>query len=274
MKTWDGCRQCPCMSRIMVETMSNGHQTGIYTRYFNLRQKVFLVNMSEERNSEVYESLSGVVSASGMDTLELTIPHVGSGPHHFEVGKTSFKLISESLGNGIQVQGDLTGVVGTVFQLRLHGPLEMFQRRVVPRVDCVARIFQLCGTFTLGHFNKEWKRVITHLRNNGQLQGLVLQKSTINLSAGGIGLIVDVNKRPSPISLFIISLDDDLPVCVLAESVWDKRVEEGLRCGFRFIHILKVDQERINNFVADKLKKSGGSHLDYKRNKMLIDSMG
>lgn len=272
----EGCyRLCMVALGNTESSMSNNTQTSNYTRYFSPRQKVFLVNMSAERDSEIYESLSGVVSSSNRDTIGLMIPQIGTGTHQYEVGKTTFKLISEALGSGIQVLGDLTGLVaGNIFQFRLHGQLEMFQRRIVPRVEFVARIFQLSGNFSLGHFNKEWKRVIGHLHNNGQLPGLVLQKTNVNLSAGGIGLPVDANKRPTPISLLILSLDDDLPICVLAEIVWEKRVDEGLRCGFRFIQILKADQERINNVVADNIRKSGGTHLDYRRNKVLVDKMG
>lgn len=250
-------------------------QTANFTRYFSQKQKVYLINVSPERDSEVYDSLSGTVTGCSADTIEVMIPHYGPGQQHVEAGKTSFKLTSEALGSGIQVLADLTGIIsGNVFQLRLHGLMEMFQRRVVSRIEFVACIYQVCGNYSLNHFKKEWKRAAAHLRTHGHLPGLALQKVTINLSAGGIGFVVDPGKRPTAISLFIFSLEEDPPVCALAETVWEKRLDEGLRCGFRFISILKSDQERINNFVADKIRKSGGIHLDYKRNKVLLDKMG
>ena len=254
--------------------MSNHSHNSDYSRYFSLRQKVYLVNMSAERNSEIYESLSGVVTSSGVHSLELMITHVGHGAHDDEVGRATYKLISEALGSGIQVLADLTGIInGNVFQFRMHGTLEMFQRRAAPRVEFSARIYHLCGNFPLAFFRKEWKRVMDHLRNNGELPGLVLQMRGINLSAGGIGLTVDEKKQATPLSMFFIALDEGLPVCALAETIWEQRVDEGLRCGFRFIHILKSDQERINSCISDLIRKSGGTHLDYKRNWVLVDKM-
>jgi len=244
-----------------------------YSRYFSLRQKVYLVNVSAERNSEIYESLSGVVTSSGIASLELMITHGGHGTHGNEIGRSTYKLISEALGSGIQVLADLTGIVaGNIFQFKMHGTLEMFQRRVVPRVEFSAPIFHLRGNFPLAFFRREWKRVTDHLRNNGVLPGLVLQETEINLSAGGIGLTVD-EKQSTPLSMFFIALDAGLPVCALAETVWEQRVAEGLRYGFRFIHILKSDQERINSCISDLIRKSGGTHLDYKRNWALVDKM-
>jgi hypothetical protein len=245
-----------------------------YSRYFSLRQKVCLVNMSAERNDEVYESLSGVVTSSGMDSLELMITHGGNSAYEEEVGKATFKLTSEALGSGIQVLADLIGIVaGTIFRFRMHGTLEMFQRRIVPRIELTAPFFHLRGNFPLAFFKKEWKRVMDRLRNNGELPGLVLRETRINLSAGGVGFTVDANNRPTPLSMFFVALDKGLPVCALAETVWEKNVDGELHCGFRFIHILKSDQERINSFISDSIQKSGGTHLDYKRNWVLVDKM-
>jgi len=245
-----------------------------YSRYFSLRQKVCLVNMSAERNGEIYESLSGVVTSSGMDSLELMITHGGSSAYEEEVGKATYKLTSEALGSGIQVLADLIGIVaGTIFRFRMHGTLEMFQRRIVPRIQITVPFFHLRGNFPLAFFKKEWKRVMDHLRNNGELPGLVLRETIINLSAGGVGLTVDANNRPTPLSMFFIALDKGLPVCALAETVWEKRVDGELQCGFRFIHILKADQERINGCISDSIRKDGGTHLDYTRNWVLVDKM-
>ena len=254
--------------------MSPSSHTSDYSRYFILRQKVYLVNMSMERNSEIYESLSGVVISSSLDSLELMITHGGHGALDDEAVKATYKLTSEALGGGIQVLADLTGIAsGNLFHFRMHGTLEMFQRRIVPRVEFSAPIFHLRGNFPLSFFKKEWKRVMEHLRTNSKLPGLVLQETRINLSAGGIGISADADNRPSPLSMFFIELDAGLPVCALAETVWEKRVGEGLQCGFRFIHILKADQERINSCISDLTRKDGGTHLDYKRNWVLVDKM-
>jgi hypothetical protein len=245
-----------------------------YSRYFGLRQKVYLINMSAERNCDIYESLSGFVTASNVDSVELMITHCEPGTHDAEVGKATYKLTSEALGSGIQVLANLIGVVaGNIFQFRLHGALEMFQRRTVPRVVLSARIFHLRKTLPLESFKKEWRRIIDHLRHNSVLQGLTLQKTTVDLSAGGIGLTVELINRPTPLSMFFIALDTGPPVCTLAETVWEQHEDEGVRCGFRFIQILKADQERINNCVSDEMRKNGGTYMDYKRNWVLVDRM-
>ncbi|MFZ2948125.1 MAG: PilZ domain-containing protein, partial [Desulfuromonadaceae bacterium] len=245
-----------------------------YSRYFCPRQKVYLVNMSAERDNEIYESLSGVVTSSNMDSLELMIPHSGNSTLDDDGGKTTYKLTSEALGSGIQVLVDLTSIVsGNIFQFRIHGTLEMFQRRVVPRIEFTSKIFQMCGNYPLAFFRKEWKRVMDHQRTNGVPPRLVLKETEINLSAGGIGFAVDPASRPTPLSMLFVELGEGLPVCALAEIVWEQKVGEKRRYGFRFIYILKTDQERINRFIGDALSKSGGAHLDYTRNWVLVDKM-
>jgi hypothetical protein len=262
-------------SATLAAKMSPLSHNNDYSRYFKLRQKVYLVNMSAERNRMVYESLSGVVTSSGTDSLEIMITHGGGDMHGDGVGVATYKLTSEALGSGIQVLAELTGITaGIVFKFRMHGTLEMFQRRDVTRVELSARILHLRGNFPLAFFKKEWRRVMEHLQINSVLPGLVLQDTRFNLGAGGIGLTVDANNRPTPLSMFFISLDEGSPVCALAETLWERGLDEGmLRCGFRFIHILKSDQERINNRVSDLMRKNGGTHLDYKRNWVLMDKM-
>jgi hypothetical protein len=255
--------------------MSQNLSVNDYNRFFSLRQKVYLVNISEERNSDVYESLSGVVFSCNADTLELIISQDGYGIDDREVGKTAYKLTSESLGSGIQIQANLIGIVaGNIFQLRMHGSLEMFQRRSAPRVDLSAKIFQLNGNFPLTTFKKKWQQVREQLSNNRKLPGLVLKETEVNLSVGGIGFMVDTEIRPTPLSMLFIAIDEGLPICVLTETAWNQRAGKGVRCGFRFIHILKVDQDRINSYLSKLVRESGGIYQDYKRNWVLIDKMG
>jgi hypothetical protein len=126
-----------------------------YSRYFSLRQKVCLVNMSAERNDEVYESLSGVVTSSGMDSLELMITHGGNSAYEEEVGKATFKLTSEALGSGIQVLADLIGIVaGTI-----SGSACTARWRCSSAVSSLALSSQLhsstCAEISRSHFSKK-----------------------------------------------------------------------------------------------------------------------
>lgn len=113
-----------------------------------------------------------------------------------------------------------------------------------------------------------------HLQGgDGMLPGLVMEDKEVNLSAGGVGLRVAAVNRPTPLSMFFVSMDAGRPVCALAETIWQRSVDDQLRCGFRFIQILKADQERLSLFVSDMLKKDGTVSLDYKRNWVLVDKM-
>jgi hypothetical protein len=201
--------------------------------------------------------------------------HDGLGTHHEEAEKTTYKLTSEALGSGIQILTDLTGIAaGNMYQLRMHGPLEMFQRRMAPRVDISAEIFHLHGNFPLATFKRKWKQVRDQLSKDHVLPGLILQETKINLSVGGVGYMADSTNRPTPFSMFFIALDESGPVCALTETVWDRHEGKGLRCGFRFIHILKTDQELISSYLGRLIRESGGSYQDYKRNWVLVDKMG
>lgn len=254
--------------------MSSQSQTNDYSRYFSLRQKVCLVNMSAGRNTQIYESLSGIVTSSDRDLLGLQIVHDGAFTLDEGSDQTTYKLTSEAMGNGIQVLADLIEIVSdNIYKFRMHDTLEMFQRRIAPRVEFPANIFQLNGNFSLAVFKKKWKQVMDHLNSSGVLPGLVLKMTPINLSAGGIGFTAEATIQVTPLSMFFIALDEGLPVCALAEIVWEQRTNEGLRCGFRFIHILKTDQERINRYIGNLQQKTGATHPDYKRNWALMDKM-
>lgn len=260
-------------STSLAAKMAIQTNTSDYSRYFSLSQKIFLVKMSSEHNSDIYESLSGIITSSDMNSIELRINHSGADAFIEEVGKTTYKLTSEAFASGIQVLADLISVAGNIFKFQMHGTLEMFQRRSVSRVELSAPVFHLRRNFQLSFYKKEWNRVMDHLRNNRELPGLVLKETNINLSAGGLGLTIDSNDLATPLSMFFIKLDEGLPVCAIAEKVWEKSGDDGLCCGFRFIHILKADQERINNYTSDIIRKNGGTSIDYKRNWELVDKM-
>ena len=255
--------------------MSQNHSSNDYSRYFSLRQKVYLINLSALRNNEIYESLSGTVTSCGTETLELLISHDGHGTLDEEIGKTTYKLTSEALGSGIQIMADLTGIIsGSIFQLRMHGALELFQRRIAQRVEISAQIFQLRGNYPLTLFKKKWKQVRDQLTGSQALPGLVLQETKINLSVGGVGFTVEATIRPTPLSMFFVALNESRPICALTETVWEQRDGETVRCGFRFIHILKADQERINSYLSTVVRERGETYQDYKRNWVLVDKMG
>lgn len=235
------------------------HQTD-YSRYFALRQKATLINMSHDRDRDHFESLSGYVVARHGDMVELHIPYpVDYDPFATAGGTTTYKLTSESLGNGIQVIADLVKVIaGNIFQLQLRGSLELFQRRAAPRVDATIRLFNLRRDVSLTFLRKEWKRIVEYMKSKGLPPSVVLRETPVNLSMGGIRLSIGAPTPPLPLSLFFFDFDDGLPpVCALAESVWNRQENNELICGHRFIQILKADQERIGRFVQAVQRRQG-----------------
>lgn len=237
----------------------HSHQTD-YSRYFALKQKVFLINMSEGRDKEHYESSSGYVVARHWDIVELHMyyPVDQESPDSAAV-HTCYKLTSESLGNGIQVMADLVRVLrGNVLQLRLRGNIELFQRRKAPRVDATIKLFHLRRDVSLTLFRNEWKRISGYMKAKGLPPGLVLRDTPVNLSIGGIRLSIGANTQPSALSMFFLDLDDGLPpVCALAETVWISHENEVVICGHRFIQILKADRDRINLYLQAVRKEAG-----------------
>jgi len=229
-----------------------------YTRYFALKQKATLINMSHDRDREHFESLSGYVVARHGDMVELHIPYpVDYDP--FAGEKTTYKLTSESLGSGIQVMTDLIKVVaGNIFQLQLRGNPELFQRRTSPRVDTTVKLFNLRRDVSLTFLQKEWKRIVEYMKSKGLPPSVVLRDTPINLSMGGIRLAIRTTSPPLPLSLFFFDFDDNLPpVCALAESVWNRRENDTFICGHRFIQIQKADQERIGRYIQTIQKQQG-----------------
>lgn len=253
----------------------NSHQTD-YSRYFALKQKATLINMSEKRDQAHFESLSGYVVASHADILELYILYPVDYDHFGTAeGKTSYKLTSESLGSGIQVMTDLIQVMaGNIFQLRLRGNLELFQRRCAPRITTTVKLFNLRRDLSLSFLRKEWKRIVEYMQSKGLPPAIILKDTSVTLSIGGIGLSIEATANPSPLSIFFIDVADGLPpVCTLAEIAWNKPENGELICGHRFIQILKSDQERIGRYVQEIQKKSGEAITAAKANWELLDRM-
>jgi hypothetical protein len=253
--------------------MTYHHQTD-YSRYFSLRQKATLINMSEERDADCFESLSGYVAGRSSDMIELHIPYYPIEPNQLDSTdySVSYKLTSESLGNGIQVMTDLVKIVnGNIFQLKLRGTLELFQRRSTPRIDITVKLFKIKQELPLSSLKIEWKKVKDHLQANILPSSVFFQERPVNLCTGGISIS---DTQPSPVSMFILDIMDNLPpICVIAENAWQRRENEELKCGYSFIQILKSDQDRIERFVYNVMKESGAVLPTKKTNWELVDRM-
>lgn len=247
-----------------------------YSRYFIPNQKVSLINMTEGRNREHFESLSGHVVASQGDNFEIQLlypiePETSTSPEK----RMSFKLTSEAMGSGIQVMADLLKIgFGNVIHLRLRDNLEIFQRRKSPRIDTTINLLQLRKDLPIFSFRREWSRIMEHLQAKGLPPNFVLQEAPVNLSNAGIRHRIDLQMNPSGLSMFFIDVDDGLlPVCALAEMVWKRADKNELVCGHRFIHIQKADQERLNRHIQAFRKRMGLPQPAPKNNWELLDRM-
>lgn len=246
-----------------------------YSRYFSPRQKVFLINMSEVRDVEEYESLSGIVAECGQDTLEVRVPYFSEqlftpgGPEFL-----TFKITTESMGVGLQITAELSCVKpGNIFCFKLKGLLETYQRRQTPRVDTTIKIYRISQEYSLAVYRKEYRRIITYRKNHGAVPNLKLVETDVNISAGGIGLSVGLKDTLSTLSMFFFDLEDGQPpVCALAEIVWSRKEEASQRCGHRFIQIMKSDQQRLGKYVQ-ALRKSQGLPDNSRTNWELLDRM-
>lgn len=248
-----------------------------YSRYFSIKQKAYLINMSEERDREQYDSLSGFIVNRRGNVIELQIPYMtDQGAPDASSGTATYKLTTESLGVGLQMIADLVNITeGNIFHLQLRGNLEIYQRRQTPRIELSLKLYNLHQDYSLTAYRKEFKRATDYVKSQGGLpHNIILKEVPVNLSVGGIRLTYDADVLTYPLSLFFIDVDDNLaPVCAVAELVWNRLEDSKRSCGYRFIHILKNDQERINRFVMGAQKKMGIKVVTQKVNWELLDRM-
>jgi PilZ domain len=241
--------------------MRNAHSPHVdFSRYFVPKQRVFLINISEERDRDQYESLSCTIVSCNGSTIELKTRYA-TGQEYTETSarQTTYKLTSESMGSGIQVMADLVKVTAdNVFHLKLRGGLEIYQRRQTPRIDTTIKIFQILRDTSLAVYRKEFRRIIDGMITKGIRPNLTLQEAPVNLSAGGIRIAIDALGQISPLSMIFLDLDADQPlVCAVAELLWKRHEKDKLVCGYRFIQLRKADQELISRYVQSIWKERG-----------------
>ena len=257
--------------------MSNHHTPHTeFSRYFAVKQRAYLINISEERDREQFESLSGAIVSCSGDSIALQIPYAtGLESPETGTGKTTYKLTSESRGDGLQIIAELVSITANnVFHFKLHGNLEMYQRRQTPRVDTSLKLFQIRRDTSLAVYRKEFKRIMDSMNTQGLRPNLKLQETSINLSPGGISIAIEAQEPVSPLSMFFLDLDAGLPlVCAVAEMIWNRREKDQLVCGYRFMQIHKADQERISRYVLSLRKERGIATSASRSSWELLDRM-
>jgi c-di-GMP-binding flagellar brake protein YcgR len=179
------------------------------------------------------------------------------------------------MGSGIQIMADLVRVTASnVFHLKLHGNMEMYQRRQMPRINTTIKLFQIRRDASLTIYRKEFSRIMHTMTSKGIRPNLKLQEAPINLGAGGICIAIEVPEPVSPLSMFFLDLNASQPlVCAVAEIVWNRHEKDKLVCGYRFIQIHKADQDRISRYVLSIQKKRGVAASASRNYWELIDRM-
>ncbi|MDY0301573.1 MAG: PilZ domain-containing protein [Trichlorobacter sp.] len=243
-----------------------------YDKYFGRGQKVFLINISDDRDQKAYNSITGQVVSCLDDRLVLkTAYHLFSGdsPPGFCQGM-QFKLTTEALGMGVQLRAELLhSPAPDSLILKPLGDLSVYQRRQSPRLDTVLPVLHITQKSSLESFRKEWQRIAADLHKPNPPR-LKLQNTDLNLSMGGIRL--STATEPANLSLVMIDLKDGHPpVSTVAELVWQAPSPDSnkFQAGHRFLDILKEDQKRISKFV----EKTTGSRHRTVHHKELLDSI-
>lgn len=242
-----------------------------YDKYFGRGQKVFLINISDERDPAAYNSFTGQVVSCLDDRLVLkTAYRLFSGETNAFKHGMQFKLTTEGLGMGIQLRAELLEPpTPESIILRPLGELSVYQRRQSPRADTTLPLLHVTQKSSLESFRKEWKKVSADLHKPTPPR-LKMQETELNISVGGLRF--DEASEPTHLSLIVIDLQDGKPpVSAVAELIWQKRPQDSdlFQCGYRFIDILKEDQDRIALLV----EKITGTKPLATRHKELIDSM-
>lgn len=242
-----------------------------YDKYFGRQQKVFLINISEERDTTVYNSFTGrVLLCNDAHILLKTAYRLFSNDQGDLRPGMQFKLTTEALGMGVQLRAELIEVVSPEeLRLRPLGDLSVYQRRQSPRADLTLPLLLVPQKSSLASFQREWRRVVQDLHSPVPPR-LKLAETELNLSAGGFR--IELSGEPSHLALAVIDLQDSKPlICAVAELVWHERNEEQARvvCGHRFVEILKEDQERLVTLI----RKNAGSPAAQTKQYELLDRM-
>ncbi len=247
-----------------------------YTTYFARGQKVFLINTSPDRDSNLFEAFSAtVVAADNKQFVLRTRYPLHHGELHILKPGMRFKITTESYGSGVQFVGVVHSVNGRDFIVHPTGQLEMYQRSQVPRMDLILDFRTFTRSAPLTFFRQEWERYQGKL-SASSTEKLELTSGEINLGAGGFRHIIDKSEPYSDLAMVFIDLEQGTPpICAVAELLWRRSLpdEDKIAVGQRFILIRKADQERIQAYIQHCQKKQSKKTIRQKNNWELLDRM-
>ncbi len=228
-----------------------------YSRYFKAGQKVVIKALPEESPQKRVDSLSAILSDLGAGFFDLEFPYRADAGEGFPFPPgIPFEILSEAFGLGLRLNCRLTSQSGdNSIRVEPTGDLQVFQRRLHPRIDKTLGFRYTKGRGTLKTFHEQWEKNIHILQSGQGLSKLGnFPKRLVNLSVGGLRFDIRNPVEEADICLVLLDLGEaPPPICTLAEVVWlrETETEDRFTAGMRFISILEEDQKRIERFIRN-----------------------
>lgn len=247
-----------------------------YHQYFSTKKSAFLINISEGRDSEHYESIGGTIVSLNNNVISMRIPYpTGLKAMSADRVHITFKLTSEAMGVGIQILADLINIENDIFHLQLRGNIEMFQQRQATRVDTSIGLYQFRKDASLESYRIMYNQLVGHIKSSGVPAKIKMRDAIINLSACGLRCAVSgaAGKAPAPLSMFLLDLGGKNPlICAVAELIWTRDNVIERVGGYRFILIHKTARDLIARYVRS-MESAQDVENAYKKNWVLLDRM-
>jgi c-di-GMP-binding flagellar brake protein YcgR len=227
-----------------------------FSKYFKAGQRILLRRTAPDKQGR-FEALNVFFHDFGDQCLLLTLSQQISEEEYypFDEGMT-FELSAEALGLGLRVQGKYLGRSGSnLVRLGIEGDLQLFQRRVNPRIDIQAGLRYTRGRGQLRSFREQWEKNVAILARQDPAQLPEFPTTLINLSTGGLRVRMKAPVEIADFAMLLVDLKDQKgPVCALAEVVWRGETDGQGRCpaGMQFLNVLEADQKRIKTLLGKK----------------------
>lgn len=223
-------------------------------RYFKPKQKLLLRLTTDLNQDKRTELLSAIVVSCIQDTLTLKLWYGDDAVDQYPFREgLPFEITTESLGVGIRATGSfMHRINGNQFAVRLDTHLQIFQRRISQRLDCKVGIRFSRAAKNLENLRSIWERNLEVLRSpEAPLIYEGFKTSPVNLSSGGIRLVIKPPAHEGELGLLLIDLEDGgPPISTIVETVWfGQQDASAVTAGMRFINILSDDQKRIDLFI-------------------------
>ncbi|MBN1956832.1 MAG: PilZ domain-containing protein [Desulfuromonadales bacterium] len=225
-----------------------------YQRYFKPEQQLLLqVENDLSQNARTELMTINVVSCEE-DRLVVSLPYDADAVDQYPFREEMpFEITTETMGMGVRTKGRFERKINSSqFAITLHSELQMFQRRISQRFDCMLGIRFSRAAKTLQTMRHIWERNLDVLYSpEAPLIFEGFKSTRVNISSGGIRLSIKPPVNQGELCLTLINLEDGKPpICAIAEVVWMcVKDEDAVTAGMRFINILGDDQKRIDTFI-------------------------